>query len=156
MLSSFACAPPPPSPYPIPFPLLLWWCLPTHPWILTSLPWNSPTLRHQAFSGTRASPPIDAQSGYICTWSHGSFHVYWSVIEYGQETTIVSISIQIAAHLLSPNRKQCFIVLSVRPSSFNKLPFFFFEVMLWRILLSWSTKFYYLIPFIFSFLWSYE
>ena len=26
--------------------------------------WHSPTLQHQAFTGTRASPPIDAQQGH--------------------------------------------------------------------------------------------
>ena len=71
-----------------------------HPPTSASPPWHSPTLGHQAFTGPRASPPIDTQQGhpllyiqitrsssaiyaankvilcYICCWSHGSLHVY--------------------------------------------------------------------------------
>ena len=40
---------------PSPLPLL------TNPPTSASLSWHSPTLGHQAFSGSRASPPIDVQ-----------------------------------------------------------------------------------------------
>ena len=36
----------------------------THPLTPTFLPWHSPTLQHRAFTGPRASPPIDAQQGH--------------------------------------------------------------------------------------------
>ena len=38
--------------------------VPHPPLIPTSLPWHSPTMGHQAFTGPRASPPIDAQQGH--------------------------------------------------------------------------------------------
>jgi hypothetical protein len=37
---------------------------PTHPPTITSPPWHSPTLMNQAFTGPRASPPIDVQQGH--------------------------------------------------------------------------------------------
>jgi hypothetical protein len=37
----------------------------THPPTSASLPWYSPTLGHQAFTGPRDSPPIDDQQGYL-------------------------------------------------------------------------------------------
>jgi hypothetical protein len=36
----------------------------TNPPTSASLSWHSPTLRHQTFSGPRASPPIHAQQGH--------------------------------------------------------------------------------------------
>jgi hypothetical protein len=39
-------------------------CSPTHS-LPASWPWHSPTLGHQAFTGPRASPPIDAQQGHL-------------------------------------------------------------------------------------------
>ena len=42
-------------------------------------PWHSPTLGHRTPSGPRASPPTDANKAilcHICSWSHGSLHVY--------------------------------------------------------------------------------
>jgi hypothetical protein len=45
-------------------PQLLWGCSFTHPPTPAFPPWHSPTLGHQAFTGPRASPPIDAQQGY--------------------------------------------------------------------------------------------
>jgi hypothetical protein len=36
----------------------------THPPTPASPPWHSPTLGHQAFTGPRASPPIDAQQDH--------------------------------------------------------------------------------------------
>ena len=44
--------------------LLLWGCSPNHPPTPTSPPWHPPTLGHWAFTGPRASPPIDAQQGH--------------------------------------------------------------------------------------------
>jgi hypothetical protein len=43
------------------------------------LSWHFSTPGHQAFTGPRASLPIDAQKAilcYICSWSRGSLHVY--------------------------------------------------------------------------------
>ena len=56
-------SPVPPLQPPIPsfLPLLLWGCSPTHLPTPTSLPWHSPTLRYQVFTGPRASPPVDAR-----------------------------------------------------------------------------------------------
>jgi hypothetical protein len=51
--------PPIPSP-----PLLLWVCSPTHPPTPSSLSWHSPTLGLQAFTGPKASLPIDARQGH--------------------------------------------------------------------------------------------
>jgi hypothetical protein len=55
----------------------------SHPLTPAYLPSMSPTIRHQAFTGLRASPPTDAPPPpkksilcYICSWSHGSLHVY--------------------------------------------------------------------------------
>jgi hypothetical protein len=50
----------------IPSPLLLYSIplLLTNPPTPASLSWHSPTLGHQAFSGPRASPPIDVQKGH--------------------------------------------------------------------------------------------
>ena len=62
MLSSFQV-----SPLEIPYPILP---LPAsmrvllHPPIPDSSPWHSPTLRHQALPGPRASPPIDVRQGH--------------------------------------------------------------------------------------------
>ena len=56
MLSPFLVSPPK-IPYPISLPLLN---NPPTP----SLSWHPPTLGHPAFSGPRASPPMDAQQGY--------------------------------------------------------------------------------------------
>ena len=76
MLSSFSVSPLEP-PLPFPFSLLLWGCSPTSPPTPTSLPWHSPTLGNQAFTGPRASFPIDlAICCYICSWSHEYLHVY--------------------------------------------------------------------------------
>ena len=61
-LPGFKCIPFPR--FPSPLPLLLWGCSPTHPPTPTSLPWYSPTLRHQAFTGPRASPPTYVQKGH--------------------------------------------------------------------------------------------
>jgi hypothetical protein len=38
--------------------------LPTHPHTPSSLPWHSPTLGHQAFTGPRVSSPIDTPQGH--------------------------------------------------------------------------------------------
>jgi hypothetical protein len=46
------------TPYPALLPLL------TNPHISASWPWQSPILRHRAFTGPRASPPIDKQQGH--------------------------------------------------------------------------------------------
>ena len=66
--------------YPIPScsPLLLWGCSHIHPPTPTSSSWHSLMLGHQAFRGPRASSPIDVWLGHlpICSWSHGSLHVY--------------------------------------------------------------------------------
>ena len=52
--------PPPKPPNPSPFtPLTSVGVFPHLP-TPTSLPWHSPTLRYQAFTAPRASPPIDA------------------------------------------------------------------------------------------------
>ena len=56
MLAPFLVSPPK-IPYPISLPLLN---NPPTP----SLSWHPPTLGHPAFSGPRASPPMDAQQGY--------------------------------------------------------------------------------------------
>jgi hypothetical protein len=37
---------------------------PTHPPTSASLPWYSPILGHGAFTGPRASPPLDVRQGY--------------------------------------------------------------------------------------------
>jgi hypothetical protein len=55
--------PPPENPYPFPSPPATMRVFP-HPPILASLPWHSPTIGHQAFTGPRVSPPIDAQQGH--------------------------------------------------------------------------------------------
>jgi hypothetical protein len=58
----FPDTPPPEALYTIPpLPLLLWGSSPTYPPTPASLPWHS--LGHRAFTGPRASPPIDAQQG---------------------------------------------------------------------------------------------
>jgi hypothetical protein len=57
----------------------LWRHSPTHPSTHVSLPWHSPTLGHWAFTGTRASSPIDAwqiRPLLHMLLSHGSLHVY--------------------------------------------------------------------------------
>jgi len=59
MYLHFKCYPP--SPRPLPLPLLLWGCSHSHPTTPTSLPWYFPTLQKPAFTGTRASSPIDAK-----------------------------------------------------------------------------------------------
>ena len=49
---------------------------PTH---FRNMSWHLPTLRHRTFPGQRASPSSDAQQGntlLICSWSHGTLHVY--------------------------------------------------------------------------------
>jgi hypothetical protein len=76
MLSPFQVSPPkilyPPSPSP------LLTNIPTP----ASWPWHSPTLGHRAFTGPRASPPLDDREDLlcsICSWSHESHHVYSSV-----------------------------------------------------------------------------
>ena len=48
----------PKTPYLLPLPLL------TNPPTPTSWPWHSPTLGHRAFTGPRASPPIDDRLGH--------------------------------------------------------------------------------------------
>jgi hypothetical protein len=40
-----------------------------------SLIWHFPTLGHRAFTGPRASPPIDVLY-FICSWTPGSLPVY--------------------------------------------------------------------------------
>jgi hypothetical protein len=77
MLSTFLVTPPE-IPYPIHTPPASMRVLshqPTPP----SQPWNSPALGNQSFTGSRASPSIDAKKAilcYICSWSHGFLHVY--------------------------------------------------------------------------------
>jgi hypothetical protein len=66
--------------------------LPTNPPTPASWPWHSPTLRQRAFTGLRASPPIDDWLGhllYICHWRHESHRVlfgwwfsYWEFWGY--------------------------------------------------------------------------
>jgi hypothetical protein len=51
----------PEIPYPLHLPLLLGGCSPTHSPMPSSLPSKFPTLVHIAFTGPRASSPIDAQ-----------------------------------------------------------------------------------------------
>jgi hypothetical protein len=71
--------PPQKTPIPSSFLLFLWACSPTHPPTPASLLVHYPTLRHQAFTGPRASSPIDAWQAtfcYIYGWSHVSLHVY--------------------------------------------------------------------------------
>ena len=60
-------SPPPPKKPPLPFPLLmlLWGCSLTHPDTPSSLLSHYPTLGHQAFTGWRASSPIDALQGHL-------------------------------------------------------------------------------------------
>ena len=64
MYLHFRCYPlswfPLPTPYLIPAPLLT--NLPTPAYLY----WHSPTLGHRAFSGPRASPPIDAHKAILC------------------------------------------------------------------------------------------
>jgi len=45
----------------LPHPLILWRCSHFPPTTPTSTPWHSPTLAKGAFTGPRASPPIDAR-----------------------------------------------------------------------------------------------
>jgi hypothetical protein len=52
------------NPLPHPLPLLLWGCSPSHLPTPTSSPCYSPTLGHRAFTGPRASPPIDVWQGH--------------------------------------------------------------------------------------------
>jgi hypothetical protein len=59
MLSSF-----PPPQVPIPSPSSCF-CEGVYPPTPASLSSNSPTLGHRAFTGPRASPPIDAQQGHL-------------------------------------------------------------------------------------------
>jgi hypothetical protein len=63
MLSFFLVSPPEP-PYPIPLPLLLWLCSHTHPPTSASPLWHPSTLWQWAFTGPRASPPIDVLQGH--------------------------------------------------------------------------------------------
>jgi hypothetical protein len=58
---------------PSPLPLL------TYPPTATSLSWHFPTLRHWALRDQRPLLPlmiVKAILCYICSWSHGSLHVY--------------------------------------------------------------------------------
>ena len=57
MLSPFLVSPPKP-PYLLHLPQI------TNPPTPTSWPWLSPTLGHRAFTGLKASPPIDDQLGH--------------------------------------------------------------------------------------------
>ena len=50
--------------YFMPRPSVIWCCSPTHQPIPSSSPWHSPTMRHPAFTGPRASSPIDAWQGH--------------------------------------------------------------------------------------------
>jgi len=55
------------TPLPCPLPQFLWECFPTDqpsPSPPASLYWQSLILGNQVFTGTRASPPIDAQQGH--------------------------------------------------------------------------------------------
>jgi len=45
---------------PLPFLFLLWGCSTSHARTPNSVPWLSPTLEKQTFTGPRTSPPIDA------------------------------------------------------------------------------------------------
>jgi len=59
--------------------LLLGGCSPSHPPTPTSTPWHSPTLGNRAFTGSRAFLLLTSDKAtlcYICSWSHGSLHVY--------------------------------------------------------------------------------
>ena len=61
------------KPTPFPNPLL------TSPSIPASLFWPSPTPGHQVFTGPRALLSLMFHKTifcYICSWSHGSLHVY--------------------------------------------------------------------------------
>ena len=49
---------------------------------------------HQAFTGPRASPPIDAEKAilcYICSWSHGPLHMYSLVGGLVLESSVVVV-----------------------------------------------------------------
>ena len=52
------------TPYPYSYPLLLWGCSPTNLPTPTSLPYHSPMVGHQAFTGPSTSPPPDARQDY--------------------------------------------------------------------------------------------
>jgi hypothetical protein len=68
MLSPFQVSPLK-APYPIPPYLASIRVLPYHPHTPASLPLHSSTLGHQAFTGPRASPPIDDQQGPFISFS---------------------------------------------------------------------------------------
>ena len=63
-------------PLPSSISMLLWLCSPNYPPTPTSPPWHSPTLRHQVFTGPRASPPTDARKGHPLPHMRLSLHVY--------------------------------------------------------------------------------
>jgi hypothetical protein len=66
------------TPYPIPPPHASMRVLSNLPSHSSFLPWHAPTQGHWTLSGPRVSPPTDAKAILynICSWSHGSLHVY--------------------------------------------------------------------------------
>jgi hypothetical protein len=64
---------------PSPLPPLLWWCSPTHPPTLTSLPLALPSWSIESLQDRGPPLPLMPDKAILCyisSWSHGSLHVY--------------------------------------------------------------------------------